>query len=86
MTVHPLEPAAASELSEAVELLRAAEALSDRAFFTFGHRVEPGRDALRQARDGGAVERIISLVGHDPSRGKSFDTRVSIGGHKTLPI
>ena len=78
MTVHPLEPATASELSEAVELLRAADELSDRAFFTFGHRVEPGRDALRQARAGGEVERVISLVGHDPHRGKSFDARVSM--------
>jgi primary-amine oxidase len=77
MTTHPLEPATADELTAAVALLRAADQLSDRAFFAFGHRVEPSRDALRRAARGESIDRVISLVGHDRQRGQSFDARVS---------
>ncbi|MEM1335046.1 MAG: hypothetical protein AAGG08_16470, partial [Actinomycetota bacterium] len=80
MDAHPLDPATADELASAVAILRSADQLSDRAFFTFGHRVEPSRDELRRADAGESIDRMISLVGHDPTVGKSFDARVSVGG------
>ncbi|MEM9656297.1 MAG: primary-amine oxidase [Actinomycetota bacterium] len=77
MVAHPLDPASADELTKAVAAVRAADQLSDRAFFTFGQRVEPSRQALRDGAAGSPVDRVISLIGHDPERGKSFDARVS---------
>ncbi|MEM7273141.1 MAG: primary-amine oxidase [Actinomycetota bacterium] len=80
MPTHPLDPADADELRSAVTALRAAGHLSERAFFTFGHRVEPSRHDLRRAAAGEGIDRVVSLIGHDPERGQSFDARVSIGG------
>ena len=84
-TTHPLDPADADELTAAVATLRAADHLSDRAFFSFGQRIAPSRDALRRAAAGQSIDRIINLVGHDPENGKSFDARVSLTTTAVLP-
>ncbi len=86
MPVHPLEPASADELTAAVAALRTTDELSDRAFFTFGHRVEPSREALRRAAAGESIDRVISLVGHDPHRGRSFDARISVDAGAVLGV
>ena len=66
--------------------MRSTGRLSDRAFFTFGHRVEPSRAELRSAAAGEAIDRIISLVGHDPEQGKSFDARIHAGDATVLDV
>ena len=76
---HPLDPATADELSRAVAILRAGQALGERAFFSFGHRKEPSRDELEKHRSGGRIDRVVRLVGHDRDRGQSFEARVSLG-------
>lgn len=84
--VHPLDPANAEELRHAVATLRAAGHLSDRAFFAFGQRVEPSRDALRAAEGGASTDRVINLAGHDAEVGKSFDAYVSLDTDALLRI
>ncbi|MEM9613988.1 MAG: primary-amine oxidase [Actinomycetota bacterium] len=86
MADHPLDPATADELAGAVATLRAADQLSDRAFFTFGHRVEPSRDALRRAAAGESIDRVVGLVGHDPARGRSFEAHVSASSGDLLGV
>ena len=86
MSAHPLDPATADELATAVTTLRVSEEISDRAFFTFGHRVEPSRDDLRRAAHGDTIDRVISLVGHDPATGKSFDARVSLTSETLVDV
>ncbi|MEM9607250.1 MAG: primary-amine oxidase [Actinomycetota bacterium] len=86
MVVHPLEPATGAELTASVTALRGSEELSDRAFFTFGHRVEPPREALRRAAAGEDIPRVVSLVGHDPDRGQSFDARISVADATVLEV
>ncbi len=86
MPAHPLDPASADELAEAVQTLRVADQLSSRAFFTFGHRVEPSRSELQRSQSGEPVDRVISLVGHDPERGQSFDARISLTAKELLGI
>jgi len=86
ITPHPLDPATAAELSQSVSALRATGQLSERAFFAFGHRVEPSRGALKEAAAGATIERTIQLVGHDPEVGKSFDARVSLTSEDPIEI
>ncbi|MFK8024725.1 MAG: primary-amine oxidase [Ilumatobacter sp.] len=86
MSTHPLDPASSEELTRAVAVLHTAGELSERAFFTFGHRVEPSRSELRRAASGASIDRIVSLVGHDPERGKSFDARVSTVSDSLLDV
>ncbi|MGI9612781.1 MAG: primary-amine oxidase, partial [Acidimicrobiales bacterium] len=78
MAVHPLDPCTTDELATAVSLLRAGTEISEGAFFAFGHRDEPSRQALRDFDAGADLPRRVRLVGHDPAVGKSFDAVVSI--------
>ena len=75
---HPLDPASAEELTRAVDAIRAGGELSDRAFFAYGHRLEPSRAELRLAAAGTPIDRTIGVVGHDPAAGKSFEARVAM--------
>ena len=85
-TPHPLDPANADELTTAVATLHSAGELSDRVFFAFGQRVEPSRQDLILASTGEEIERVISLVGHDPERGQSFEARVSLTSNELVTI
>ncbi|NQY57648.1 MAG: primary-amine oxidase [Ilumatobacteraceae bacterium] len=76
-TIHPLDPASVDELAAAVAAIRATDELSERAFFAFGQRVEPSRDELAAHTPGAPFDRMVSVVGHDPEAGKSFEVTVS---------
>ena len=77
-TTHPLDPASAEELARAVSVLKSTNALSEQAFFSFGHRQEPSREALAAFENGTLPDRVIRLVGHDREQGKSFRAEVSL--------
>ncbi|MEM9513367.1 MAG: primary-amine oxidase [Actinomycetota bacterium] len=75
--IHPLDPASVDELGAAVDAVRAAGELSDRAYFAFGQRVEPTRSELASYASGNEFERVVTLVGHDPDAASSFEAFVS---------
>ncbi len=83
---HPLDPATSEELLAAVDQLRNTGHLSERAFFSFGHRVEPTRSELGTHTTGVAVDRTIRLVGHDGAQGKSFEALVSLAPSAAEPV
>ncbi len=74
---HPLDPTTADELSGAVTVLRSADHLSERSFFTAGWVLEPSRDALDRHEAGEVVDRVVRLIGHDREQGQSFEADVS---------
>ncbi|MEL7042997.1 MAG: primary-amine oxidase [Pseudomonadota bacterium] len=75
---HPLEPANAKELAQAVDIVQSEAGLSKRSFFSFGVRVEPDKeDVLAHAPDK-PISRNIQIVGHDRDKGQSFEAIVSL--------
>ncbi|MEM9747865.1 MAG: primary-amine oxidase [Actinomycetota bacterium] len=75
---HPLDPATADELTAAVAVLRGADHLGDRAFFSAGWVAEPSRDTIARHEAGESVERTVRLIGHERDRGQSFEADVSL--------
>ncbi len=76
---HLLDPCTADELTSAVAVLRAADKLSDRAFFSAGWAAEPSRSDVARHEAGESVDRLIRLIGHDRNQGQSFEADVAVG-------
>ena len=76
--IHPLDRCTAKELEEAVGILKAANKLSELAFYSSGFADEPDKNVVLNFKAGTSFDRIIRLIGHDPKQKQSFDARVSL--------
>ena len=81
---HPLDPFTASELTRAVELLRASDQVSEAARFSAALPVEPSKQVVRDFKKGDAFAREVRLVGYDPKKVGSFDAHVSLDRGEVL--
>ncbi|MFP6640516.1 MAG: tyramine oxidase, partial [Myxococcota bacterium] len=83
-TSHPLDPFTASELTQAVALLRDSKNVSEAARFSMALPVEPSKEFVQNFKAGDDFVREIRLVGYDPETTKSFDSRISLDQEKLL--
>jgi len=81
---HPLDPYTPSELTRAVELLRASKQVSDATRFSAALPVEPSKQVVRDFEKGDSFAREVRLVGYDPKKAGSFDAHVSLDRGEVL--
>jgi primary-amine oxidase len=81
--MHPLEPLSAEEIGGAIAVARRQRELADSVRFVSVMLREPGKDAVRDWREGAPVERVAELVLLDPAREATFESLVSIGAGST---
>ena len=80
--LHPLDPCTAEELSQAVAVIRKANKLSARSFFSCGVRIEPDKAQVLSFKPGDPITRQIQLIGHDREQGQSFEAIVDLNANQ----
>ena len=78
LTIHPLDPLSADELTRAATIFREIGKVSEKAYFACAIPVEPPKDVVVDFESGRPFDRAVRLVGHDPQERRSFEATVSL--------
>lgn len=81
---HPLDPYTASELTQAVALLRDSKHVGEAVRFSMALPVEPAKKCVQEFEPGNAFAREMRLVGYDPENTQSFEAHISLDQEKVI--
>jgi primary-amine oxidase len=76
---HPLHPITASEIENAVKIFRGVEQSHDKAVFSSIELVEPSKDHIHSYQSGDPLNRVVRLLGTDPTPDGGFKVDIHLG-------